>query len=24
MPVFAQTADLASLWNDVAPRAGRT
>lgn len=24
MPVFAQTAELASLWNDVAPRAGRT
>lgn len=24
MPVFHQTAELASLWNDVAPRAGRT
>ena len=24
MPVFQRTAELASLWNDVAPRAGRT
>ena len=24
MPVFQRSAELASLWNDVAPRAGRT